>query len=69
MSFTNGDDYAIWIHDKVAQASYDIILTCCGPTCVLLRNTGTFESYHDALEIFLNRAGISNNRSEGGSHV
>ena len=62
-------DLALWIHDKITQAPYDNSLTFAGPSGVLLRNTGTCESYHRALEMFFKRTGIDNNRAEGGGHV
>lgn len=61
---------ALWLHDWIIDnCEYDNSLTYCGAEGALARGTGTCESYHRALAMLLERAGIPTGRITGNGHV
>ena len=68
----NASDYtkALWLNDwLIANAEYDYSYSYSSAEGVLLRGTGTCESYHRAYVMLLNRVGIQTGRVEGYLHV
>lgn len=61
---------ALFLHDWITNnASYDHSLEYDGESGVLIRGTGTCESYHRAFTLLLNRMGIQCERATGNGHV
>lgn len=61
---------ALFLHDWVINnATYDNSLLYDGESGVLIRGTGTCESYHRAFALLLKRMGISCERATGNGHV
>lgn len=61
---------ALFLHDWIINnATYDNSLLYDGESGVLIRGTGTCESYHRAFALLLKRMGISCERATGNGHV
>lgn len=61
---------ALYMHDYIiSNAVYDTSLVHMGASGVLLRGTGTCESYHRAFALLLNKVGIQCYRATGNGHV
>lgn len=68
--YTSEYDKALEAHDIIAaRATYDYSFTYDGVSGVLLRRTGTCESYHRAFALVLSKLGIACERAEGNDHV